>query len=130
MHLYQLARFTNQKKENIVFWLNQNGTFNPADKISKFNIDKDTVAKWMELAQETLHPDWLQENPENYLQKMLEDSKEKIKDAKSGGQIKTPPPPNEETLLTHKCTELNESENTITNYIEVQDQVRPENKRI
>ena len=35
------------------------------------------------------------------------------------------PPPNEENLLTHQCTDLNENEDIIANYIEVQDQVKP-----
>ena len=33
MHLHKLAKMTTQLKENIVSWLNQDGTFNPADKL-------------------------------------------------------------------------------------------------
>ena len=39
-HLYQIAKLT---KENIVFWINQKGYFNPGDNLGKLNINKDAV---------------------------------------------------------------------------------------
>ena len=44
-HLYEIAKQTNQLKEQIVFWINQKGYFNPADCLSKFDIDKDQPTK-------------------------------------------------------------------------------------
>ena len=126
MHLYKLARMTNQLKENVIYWLNQDGTFNPADKLGKFDIDTDSVKKWMKLELDVLRPDWLQVHPKHYLHKMLKESSEKIKGVRSGGHIKISP--NEETLLTHHCTELSESEDIMANYIEAQDYIRPVRK--
>merc|ERR1712089_77185 len=56
MHLYKLAKLTNQLKENIVFWINQKGTFNPSDLLGKFDIDKDPVSKWIDLSKLVLQP--------------------------------------------------------------------------
>ena len=94
MHLYKLAQMTNQVKENIIFWLNQEETFNPADKLGKFDIDKDPVNKWTSLALEVLHPEWLQGHPKHYLHKMLRESSESKKsdqvDPQRNQQMKKP----------------------------------------
>ena len=55
MHLYKLAQMTSQVKENINFWLNQEETFNPADKLGKFDINKDSVDKWTSLVLKYFH---------------------------------------------------------------------------
>ena len=38
-------------QRNIVLWINQRNYFNLADLLGKFDIDKDHVSRWMELAQ-------------------------------------------------------------------------------
>ena len=43
LHLFELANLTGQKKEDIVFWIE--GAANPADKLGKFDIDKDPALK-------------------------------------------------------------------------------------
>ena len=43
LHLFEIAKQTKQKKEDIVFWIE--GTASPADKLGKFYIDKDPVDK-------------------------------------------------------------------------------------
>ena len=62
---------TDQLKESIIFWLNQEKTFNPADKLGKFDIDKDSMDKWTSLALKVLPPKWLQGYPKHYPHKML-----------------------------------------------------------
>ena len=77
----------------------------------------------MELLNQVLWPDCLQQHPDTYLYEMLKESKEKIKEQKLGGQYKKPN--NEEEALKHKCTELNEGDDVMSNYIEVQDWFKP-----
>ena len=77
-HLFKIAKLTNQKKDDIIFWIDQKDQPNPADKLGKFDIDKDKVARWMELATEVLSPPWLQAHPSSYLEKMLNKSREQI----------------------------------------------------
>merc|ERR1711962_1304235 len=123
MHLYKLAELTNQLKENIVFWINQKGAFNPSDLLGKFHIDKDPVSKWMDLSKLVLQPPWLQLHPDNYLQQMLIESQEKIRAQTTGGTTKKPL--NEEELLAHDCVELKKGENVMINFIDVQDRFKP-----
>ena len=78
LYLYNIAKLTNQKKEDIIFWIDQMDQLNPADKLSKFDNDKDKVARWMDLATYVLFPTWLQTQPKSYLKKMLEKSREQI----------------------------------------------------
>ena len=59
---------------------------NSADKLGKFDIDKENVDKWMTLATEVLFPPWLQVHPNNYLEKMLNNSREQIQLLKQGGK--------------------------------------------
>ena len=59
LHLYEIARMTNQLKEYIVFWLNQSGHFNPSDLLGKFDLEKDSVSKWMEKSRNVIQPYWL-----------------------------------------------------------------------
>ena len=67
LHLFKMANLTGQKKEDIVLWIE--GASNPADKLGKFDIDKDTVEKWISLANQVLAPKWLQQHPSKYLDK-------------------------------------------------------------
>ena len=57
LHLFEIAKLTKQKKEDVVFWIE--GASNPADKLGKFNIDNDSVDKWINLAKNVLQPKWL-----------------------------------------------------------------------
>ena len=43
LHLFEIANLTGQRKEDIVIWIQ--GASNPADKLGKFDIDKDPVKK-------------------------------------------------------------------------------------
>merc|ERR1711905_51014 len=123
MHLYKLAQLTGQLKENIVFWINQKKAFNPADLLGKFDIDKDQVSRWMELAQKVLQPAWLQRNPDTYLRNMLDDSNEKILELISGKHTKQPI--DKEQSLTHDCAELKQGGDLMINFINVQDRFTP-----
>ena len=49
MHPYKLAQITDQSKENI------KETFSPADKLGKFDINKDSVDKWTSLVLKYFH---------------------------------------------------------------------------
>ena len=111
---------TNQQKQNIVFWINQKGFFNPADCLSKFDLDKDSASKWMELANRILRPNWIQSHPKFYLHKLLKESSEKIRDLRNGGYR---PPNSEEAALSHQCTETKEGPDVIANYIEVTEKI-------
>merc|ERR1712101_73865 len=102
IHLYKLAQLTGQLKEDIVFWINQKRAFNPADLLGKFDIHKDQVSKWMELAKQLLQPSWLLQNPDTYLRKMLDESKAKILELTAGKHTKQPIA--KEQSLTHDCT--------------------------
>ena len=64
-HLFEIANLTGQKKEDIVLWIE--GPSNPANKLGKFDINKDTVEKWISLANQVLKPNWLQQHPSKYL---------------------------------------------------------------
>ena len=66
-----------------MFWIE--GAANPADKLGKFNIDNDSVDKWINLAKNVLQPKWLQQHPSTYLNKLLSKSQEKIKSLLQGG---------------------------------------------
>ena len=60
-HLFEIANLKGQKKEDIVLWIE--GASNPADKLGKFDIDKDTVEKWISLANQVLKPCFLLQHP-------------------------------------------------------------------
>ena len=46
-HLFEIAKLRDQRKENIIFWINQKDQPNPADKLGKFDIDKENVDRWI-----------------------------------------------------------------------------------
>ena len=58
LHLFEIANLTGQRKEDIVLWIE--GASNPADKLGKFDIDKDMVERRIGLANQVLRPDFLQ----------------------------------------------------------------------
>ena len=77
LHLFEIANLTGQRKEDIVIWIQ--GASNLADKLGKFDIDKDTVEKWIGLTNQVLRPDFLQQHPNKYLNKLIHKSKEIFK---------------------------------------------------
>jgi len=83
--LLEVGLITNQKNSEFIHWIDQQKWFNPADLLSKFCLESDTVDSWMSKAEEVLRPGWLQNHPDTYLQDMLDRSKEKIDLQASGG---------------------------------------------
>ena len=83
LHLFEIANLTSQRKEDIVIWIE--GASSPADKLGKFDINKDTVEKWIGLANQVLRPDFLQQHPNKYLNRLIYKSKERIKVILQGG---------------------------------------------
>ena len=84
LHLFEIANLTGQKKEDVVLWIP--GTSNPADKLGKFDIDKDSVEKWIGLANQVLRPEVLQQHPNKFLNKLIHTSKGRIKTILQGGR--------------------------------------------
>ena len=105
-----MAKLTNQRKEDIIFWINQKDHPYPVDKLSKFDIDKDGVDKWMELDKCVLVLDWLQKHPIKYLDKMLKNLREQVKLLKQGGKVQ--PMEEQQKYL---------SEEVSVNYVECQE---------
>ena len=81
--IIEIANLTGQRKEDIVLWIE--GASNPAGKLGKFDIDKDTVEEWIALANQVLRPDLLQQHQSKYLDKLIHNSKERIKLILQGG---------------------------------------------
>ena len=79
-----MANLTGQKKEDILFWIES--AANPADKLGKFNVDKDPVERWISLANQVLFPAWLQQHPDKFLDKLISNSKRRISLHLQGGQ--------------------------------------------
>ena len=55
LHLFEFANLSGQRKEEIVLWIQ--GISNLADKLGKFDINKDSVEKWIGLANQVLRPE-------------------------------------------------------------------------
>ena len=85
LHLIELTNITGQKKEDIVFWIE--GAANPADRLGKFDIDKDPVERWISLTNQVLFPAWLQQHPDKFLNKLISNSKRKISLQLQGGHV-------------------------------------------
>ena len=62
----------------------------------------------------------MQAHPSKYLHKMLTKSRERIKELRSGGNK---PPPSEVSALSHHCFEFENTQDIMSNYIEVQDKI-------
>ena len=45
LHLFEIAKQTDQRKVDIISRINQKYQLNPANKLGKFNIDKENVEK-------------------------------------------------------------------------------------
>ena len=101
LHLFEIANLTGQRKEDIVLWIE--GASNPANKLGKFDINKDTVEKWISLANQVLKPSFLQQHPSKYLDKLIHNSKERIKLILQGGcpEDEANQDPAEEAAIRH-----------------------------
>ena len=84
LYLFEITNLTRQKKEDIVLWIQ--GTSNPADKLEKFDIDKDSVEKWIGLVNQVLRPEVLQQHPNKFLNILIHKSKGRIKAILQGGR--------------------------------------------
>ena len=62
----------------------------------------------------------MQAHQSKYLHKMLKNSREIIKELRAGGNK---PPPSEVTALTHHCFEFKNTQDGMSNYIEVQEKI-------
>ena len=59
---------------------NKGNAFNPAYLHGNFDIDKDYVSRWMELAQTIPQLPWAQRNPDTYFGNMLHDPNNRIRE--------------------------------------------------
>ena len=82
---YQIGNLTLQPKEDIVRFLQQKIYSNPADLLSKFDLDQDTVESWVIKSQKLFKPIWLQKHPREYLNHLLELSNEQMTLQAAGG---------------------------------------------
>ena len=83
--LLEVGKITGQQNKEFVHWIDQKRWPNPADLLSKFCLETDTVESWVSKAKEVLKPGWLQNHSDTYLQSMLERSEEKISLQALGG---------------------------------------------
>ena len=83
--LLEVGKITGQQNKEFVHWIDQKRWPNPADLLSKFCLETDTVESWLSKAEEVLKPGWLQSHSDTYLQYMLDRSEEKISLQASGG---------------------------------------------
>ena len=58
---------------------------NPADWLSKFDLDSDSVDSWILKSQMLFRPPWLQKHPDEYLHELLEISNEQMALQAAGG---------------------------------------------
>merc|ERR1712115_344996 len=85
--LFNLGQRTNQRKEDMVLFIDQKKYLNPADLISKFNIHHNTVEQWIQKTKKMFAPDWLQRHPKEYIKTLFESSKVAIAKQAEGGTI-------------------------------------------
>ena len=83
--LFNLGQRTNQRKEDMVLFIDQKKYLNPADLISKFNIHHETVEMWIEKTKTLFAPDWLQRHPKEYIKTIVESSRVAIAKQAEGG---------------------------------------------
>ena len=82
---HQIGNLTLQPKEDIVRFLQQKIYFNPADLLSKFDLDQDTIDSWILKSQKLFRPQWLQKHPREYLSHLLALSEEQMSLQATGG---------------------------------------------
>ena len=58
---------------------------NPADLLSKFDLNHDSIDKWVLKSQRLFHPQWLQKHPREYLSNLLALSEEQMSLQTAGG---------------------------------------------
>ena len=82
---FQIGQLTSQPKEDIVRFLHQKFYANPADWLSKFDLDSDSVNSWVLKAQMLYRPPWLQKHPHEYIPELLKISDKQMALQASGG---------------------------------------------
>ena len=45
LHLFEIAKLMDQRKEDIIFWIDQKDQPNPVDKLGNFDIDEENADK-------------------------------------------------------------------------------------
>ena len=68
---------TGQNKQDIPLFINQTLRTNFADFLTKFNLELDTPATWLEYQRRLLTPNWLQTHPNIWLKQVLIESDKK-----------------------------------------------------
>ena len=64
---YQIGNLTSQPKEEIVQFLQQKVYSNPANLLTKFDLEHDSVHDWILKSQQLFEPLWLQNHPKIYM---------------------------------------------------------------
>ena len=82
---YQIGNLTLQPKEDIIRFLQQKIYYNPADLLSKFDLEQDSVDSWVLKLQMLFRPQWLQKHPRKYLNHLLDLSEEQMSLQAAGG---------------------------------------------
>ena len=82
---FQIGNLTSQLKEDIVRFLHQKVYSNPADLLSKFDLEHDSVDSWILKSQMLFRPPWLQKHPHEYLPNLLKISNEQMALQAAGG---------------------------------------------
>ena len=82
---HQIGNLTLQPKEDIVRFLQQKIYFNPADLLSKFDLEQDSIDSWVLKSQKLFKPQWLQKHPWEYLSHLIALSEEQMSLQATGG---------------------------------------------
>ena len=105
--LFQIGQITDQRKEDMAHFLEQKNYFNPADILSKYNLQQDEVVDWMKNAEMVFRPKWLQTHPKNYMKYLFEQSKHAIeKQARGGSQCDETGLKGANVTVNNVCCEL------------------------
>ena len=82
---YQIGNLTSQPKEEIIQFLQQKVYSNPADLLTKFDLEQDSVDDWILKSKQLFEPLWLQNHPKTYMNRLLELSNDQLSLQASGG---------------------------------------------
>ena len=102
LHLFELAKMTGQQKQDCIFWFDQKDRINPADLLSKFNLNDDTADLWLHKTKTVLNTDWLKVNPHSYINDLLKYSQEAAIRHRQGGTA-----PHIDEYISQKSCECN-----------------------
>ena len=82
---YQIGNLTSQPKEDIVQFLQQKVYSNPADLLTKFHLEYDSVDDWILKSKQLFEPPWLKNHLKIYMHRLLELSNDQLSLQASGG---------------------------------------------